>query len=104
MNDTTRWRRLALLLLLPLGACAALAHAGVVAQAPAFDEPGLTLRLIDGTLLRVPSDAAGEPPSGFVSPSASNGGLMNSGAPGTRQRSRQGFDPKTPGAVASVRG
>ena len=100
MSRTTRLHCLALLL--PLWA----AHAEPAPDertARRSDETGLELRLADGSVLRVPFNAAGKRLNGRVDHTASDDLAADPRRKSPRRRVEV-FDRETPGAIASVRG
>ena len=99
-------RKPGLAMMLPVFAAAVLGHAGAQAHVlpPAAGAPpgdSIGLRLADGTQLRIPCDKAAVCPSNSSMESASLTGIPRR-AP--LKRRSQVFDPRTPGAVASIRG
>jgi len=102
----TAARKPKLAMMLSVFAIAVLGHAGAQAQAApsaTTTAPGdsIGLRLADGTQLRIPCDKAAVCPSSSSMESASLTGIPRR-AP--LKRRSQVFDPRTPGAVASIRG
>jgi hypothetical protein len=104
MKRPVRLRGLAVLLSLCAGA---LAHAEPLATDGSgvreSTEAGLELRLADGSMLRVPFNAAGRRSAGRLDPA--NGETPSTDPRRAPSRGRtKVFDPETPGVIASVRG
>jgi len=101
MRHAPRRRRLAALL--PLLASAALAQAGAAHEASA----GMALRLADGTVVRVSDNVADKGPGssyGATLEGVDSASAVIGPRRVTLRRRTELFDPKTPGAVASIRG